>query len=213
MVVSSLRALAMAGGLAGLTLTAACAQSSAAAPASGAELYGSCDSCHGAAGQGQAPFEIPSIAGLPQWYVTLQLTRFQTDLRGKHPDDVDGLKMRAMSRQMKSEAEISAVASYVASLAPVKNAATIAGDATIGQQQYTLCVACHGAKGEGNEALKAPPIGGMDDWYVAAQIRKFRSGIRGKVPGDTVGPIMQAMSLAIQPENINHLAAYAHSLR
>jgi cytochrome c oxidase subunit 2 len=74
-------------------------------------------------------------------------------------------------------------------------------------------VACHGAKGEGNEAVKAPPLAGLDDWYIAAQIRKFKAGVRGTVAGDTVGPIMQAMSLTIPPENINHLAAYAHSLR
>lgn len=212
MVVPTLRALALIGSLAGLAATAACARSSAA-PIAGNELYESCLSCHGPSGEGNVAFGAPAIAGLPQWYVTLQLQRFKGDLRGKHPDDVEGLKMRAMSRQMISEAEIAAVSSYIATLAPVKNAGTTGGDVTIGQQQYTLCVPCHGAKGEGNEAVKAPPIGGMDDWYIASQLRKFKSGIRGKTPGDTVGPIMQAMSLTIQPENINHLAAYAHSLR
>ena len=73
---------------------------------------------------------------------------------------------------------------------------------------FTLCVACHGAKGEGNEARQGAAAGGQDDWYVASQIRKFRAGVRGTVAGDTVGPIMQAMSMTIQPENIDHLAAY-----
>ena len=63
-----------------------------------------------------------------------------------------------------------------------------------------------------NEAVKAPPLAGQDDWYVAAQLRKFKAGIRGTVAGDPTGPIMQATSMAIPPENVNHLAAYVHSL-
>lgn len=150
---------------------------------------------------------------MPAWYVSSQVHRFQTGLRGQHADDVEGLKMRAMARQMMTEAETAAVAGHVASLPVVKNAATLtAGNAATGQTLYTLCVPCHGAKGEGNEAVKAPPLAGQDDWYVAAQLRKFRAGIRGTAPGDPVGPIMQAMSLTIAPENIDHLAAYVHTL-
>jgi cytochrome c oxidase subunit 2 len=193
--------------------TMGCMQGSAAAPPSGASLYGSCSSCHGVTGEGNVAFDAPSIAGLPQWYVASQLQRFQTGLRGKHADDVEGLKMRAMARQMMTDAETTAVASYVSGLPAVKNAATLTdASASTGQAMFALCMACHGAKGEGNEAVKAPPLAGQDDWYVAAQLRKFRAGIRGTVPGDTVGPIMQAMSLTIPPENINHLAAYAASL-
>jgi cytochrome c553 len=185
----------------------------AAAPIAGAELFESCVACHGLSGEGNATVGAPAIAGLPAWYVTAQLQRFQTGLRGKHPDDVEGLRMRAMSRQMLSDAETTAVASHVSSMAPVKNAATVtSGDAATGQGAYTLCVPCHGVRGEGNEAVKAPPLAGQDDWYVAAQLRKFKAGLRGAVPGDTVGPIMQAMSLTIPAENVDHLAAYVHSL-
>jgi cytochrome c553 len=189
-----------------------CMRSSAAAPVSGAELFESCVACHGAAGQGERTLGAPAIAGMPAWYVTAQLQRFQTGLRGRHADDVEGLRMRAMSKQMFSETETTAVSAHVASLPAVKNGATVAGDATTGQTAYTLCVPCHGVKGEGNEAVKAPPLAGQDDWYVAAQLRKFKAGVRGTVPGDTVGPIMQAMSLTIPPENVDHLAAYVHSL-
>jgi cytochrome c553 len=169
--------------------------------------------CHGAAGEGNATEGAPAIAGLPAWYVGAQVQRFQTGLRGGHPDDVEGLKMRAMSRQMISEAETAAVASYIASLRPVRTSSTIGdGNTATGQGVYAQCVPCHGAKGEGNEAVKAPPLAGMEDWYVAAQLRKFRAGIRGTVQGDPVGPIMQAMSLTIPPENVNHVAAYVNSL-
>lgn len=186
---------------------------SAAAPIAGAELFEACVACHGTAGQGNPTLGAPTIAGLPAWYVTAQLQRFQTGLRGRHADDVEGLRMRAMSKQMFSEAETAAVASHVASLPVVRNTATVTGgNATTGQAAFTLCVPCHGDKGQGNEAVKAPPLAGQDDWYIAAQLRKFKAGVRGTVPGDTVGPIMQAMSLTIPPENVDHLAAYVHSL-
>jgi len=196
-----------------VTLAALAACGSAAAAPSGQALYGSCVSCHGTKGEGTALIGAPGIAGLPTWYVTLQLERFQTGLRGQHPDDAEGLRMRAMSKQMMSKAEVQAVAGYVSSLPAVTNATTLAkGDPTVGQGAYTVCTACHGDKGQGNEQVKAPPLAGQDDWYTARQLRKFRSRIRGTAPNDPVGPIMQAMSMTVTPENIDHLAAYLHAL-
>jgi cytochrome c553 len=112
MVVSTLRAWVLALTLASAVVSTGCASGSAA-PIAGADLYGACESCHGPSGEGSVEFGAPAIAGMPTWYVSSQLQRFQQGLRGKHPDDVEGLKMRAMSRQMLSEAEISAVASHV----------------------------------------------------------------------------------------------------
>jgi cytochrome c553 len=170
-------------------------------------------SCHGPEGAGDITQGAPTIAGLPEWYVAAQLERFQTGVRGKHPDDVQGLRMRPMSLQVQSEAERNAVAAYVAGLPRAKNEATIHGaDPAAGQATYMMCMACHGPNGEGNQAVNAPPLAGLDDWYVAASIRKFRSGIRGTAPGDTLGPIMAPMSMAIQPEAIDNVAAYVHSL-
>lgn len=200
--------------VAGSAASAGCMRGAAASPVAGAVLFEGCVACHGTSGEGNATLGAPAIAGLPTWYVTAQLQRFQTGLRGRHADDAAGLRMRAMSRQMLSEAETTAVAGHVASLTRRTGPSTLTGaNATTGQTAFATCVPCHGAKGEGNEAVKAPPLAGMDDWYVAAQLRKFRAGVRGTVQGDAVGPIMQAMSLTVAPENIDHLAAYVHSLR
>lgn len=210
----ALRSVIAAGCLAGVVAIAGCARGSAKESASGAELYGSCIACHGTEGAGTPAVGAPAIAGLPEWYVTSQVQRFQTGLRGKHPDDVEGLKMRAMSRQLSSEAEVAAVAAYVSALPKPRNPAAITtGDTATGQAAFALCVGCHGPNGEGNQAVNAPPLAGLDDWYVAAQLRKFRAGIRGTTPEDTIGPVMQAMSLAVAPESIDHLAAYVHSLQ
>lgn len=194
-------------------LCAATACGSASASPSGVAMYRSCESCHGTRGEGNAVIGAPRIAGMPAWYVASQLERFQTGLRGQHPDDTEGLRMRAMSKQMLSKAEVDAVAGYVAGLAPVTNAKTLEqGDAATGQTAFVVCTACHGDKGQGNEQVKAPPLAGQDDWYVARQLRKFRSRVRGVAPNDPTGPIMQAMSMSIAPDNIDHLAAYVHTL-
>jgi cytochrome c553 len=208
-----LRMIATVGSLTGVLTMAGCARSSVAASISGAELFEACVPCHGAAGQGSAVLGAPAIAGLPAWYVSAQLERFQTGVRGRHADDVQGLRMQAMSRQLRSEMETSVVARHVASLPRVTNTAAIGGgDAAAGQRAYLLCASCHGVTGTGYEAGRVPPLAGMDDWYVAAQIRKFQNGVRGTMPGDAFGPVMRAVAAPLSTENINQVAAYVHAL-
>lgn len=66
-----------------------------------------------------------------------------------------------------------------------------------GKALYTSCAACHGAKGEGNRALGAPNIAGMDAWYLNTQLENFASGKRGTKPGDSYGAQMRAGSGAV----------------
>ena len=205
----------IAGGVVSIALAAAgCGTGTAQAGVPGSALFGSCVACHGPSGEGNKAIGAPRIAGMPQWYLAQQLTRFQTGLRGKHPDDAEGLRMRAMSQQMLTAAEIAAVSQYVAGLSPVTNPATLhTGDAAAAQGVYARCVPCHGARGEGNQQVNAPPLAGLDDWYVASQLRKFRAGMRGGAEGDAVGPAMRAMALSVEPATVDELAAYVHSLQ
>lgn len=164
----------------------------------GNQLFAACISCHGQKGEGNHTVAAPAIAGLPAWYVEAQLMKFRTGARGAHPDDLEGLRMRPMSRQMMNEAEVKSVAAHVASLGPSKPAATLqGGDATAGQALFGTCSACHGANGLGNEAMKAPPIAGQSDWYLLAQLKKFKAGIRGANPLDVSGGTMRPMALTL----------------
>lgn len=207
------RMMATVGSLTGVLTMTGCARSSGDASIAGAELFEACVPCHGAAGEGKTDLGAPAIAGLPAWYVSAQLERFQTGVRGQHGDDIEGLRMQAMSRQMRSEMETRAVARHVASLPPVTSVAAIGGgDAAAGQKAYLLCASCHGVTGSGFEAGRVPPLAGLDDWYVAAQIRKFKNGVRGTMPGDAFGPVMRAVAAPLTAENINHVAAYVHAL-
>ncbi|MBE2253788.1 MAG: c-type cytochrome [Myxococcus sp.] len=167
----------------------------------GKELFAACASCHGENGAGQANIAAPNIAGLPAWYVEAQLAKYRSGARGAHPEDLEGLRMRPMSRQMMDEGEVKAVAAYVATLAPVKSAPSLKdADAAAGAGSYATCLACHGDKGQGNQALNAPPLAGQYDWYLVSQLKKFKSGIRGANPLDVTGGQMRPMSMTLPDE-------------
>ena len=130
------RMIATVGSLTGVLAMTGCARSSVGASISGAELFEACVPCHGAAGEGSTALGAPAIAGLPASDVSAQLERFQTGVRGRHADDIEGLRMQAMSRQLRSETETSAVARHVASLPHATNTAAIGGgDAAAGQRR------------------------------------------------------------------------------
>lgn len=121
--------------------------------------------------------------------------------------------MRAMSFQMMSGAEIDAVAEYLAGLTPRPKAApALNGDAQAGQSFYAVCAACHGPKGEGIQQMNAPPLAAFEDWYVARQLRKFQTGVRGRNTDDAVGLQMSGMAMTVPPDAVDNVAAYVHGL-
>jgi cytochrome c553 len=202
--------------LAGVSLVCAsgCRPDGAKKPLPGNELYAACTSCHGADGYGQENIAAPAIAGLPAWYVEAQLTKFRTGVRGAHPDDLEGLRMRPMSRQMMDEGEVKSVAAYVASMPSKKQAPTVkGGDASAGAAAYATCLACHGPDGKGNQALNAPPIVGQHDWYLVSQLHKFKKGIRGANPKDVTGGQMRPMSMTLADDQaIKNVVAHIDTL-
>ena len=161
----------------------------------GAQLFKTCSPCHGVHGEGSLPLRAPAIAGLPDWYLTTEITKFQKDIRGAHPDDMEGHRMRPMARILYHTGDVEAVVGYISSMKAQWMPPTFTANATAGQQRYaTVCIACHGALGQGAQAMGAPPITGQADWYLAAQLKKFKSGMRGAHPLDTQGAMMRAMS-------------------
>jgi cytochrome c oxidase subunit II len=49
-----------------------------------------------------------------------------------------------------------------------------------GATLYATCAECHGQKGEGIEATKAPRLAGREDWFIKKQVEDFRRRDRGK---------------------------------
>lgn len=205
------------GALAALAFAALAASGCSSLPADGTArgeaLYKYCVTCHGENGEGNTLVNAPRIAGLPAWYIEAQVLHFQNGARGAHEADVEGLKMRPMARNLKSDQDVAVVAAYVASLPKAKGPATVKGDVEKGKAAFATCTACHGADGAGNEQLKAPPIRQLDDWYVATQLGKFKSGVRGYDARDTQGQQMGGIAKGIADEAaMNDLAAYIQTL-
>jgi len=88
-----------------------------------------------------------------------------------------------------------------------------ATDAMPGKAEFQTCIACHGANGEGNQAFSAPGLAGQSESYLARQLWDFRSGKRGKEPGDAAGAMMLPMAEALPDgEAIANVAAYIAAL-
>ncbi len=199
--------------LAALSLTA-CNQTPVPGPDRGAALWDTCAACHGDNGEGIRAYHAPAIAGMPEWFVSSQLTKFKEGIRADHPDDITGLRMRPMARSLLFEGDLESVSKHVAGLPPVTPAATYAEpDLEAGKASYMVCLACHGPDGAGNEALKAPALVGRNDWYLVHQLDKFKTKIRGTHAKDVEGAQMLGMAATLKDEQaMIDVIAYAQSL-
>lgn len=195
---------------------AGCAQTPGPGLARGEQIYDTCVPCHGTNGLGNARIGAPEIAGLPKWYVVAQLTKFKGGIRGAHPDDDAGQRMRPMARSLYRNGDVESVAEYVATLKPEKPHVTMpGGDVNAGQTRFTsVCIACHGPEAAGTEALGAPPLNHQADWYMFAQLQKFKSGMRGAHPDDGMGAQMRAMAMTLEDTTaMKDVIAYIRTLQ
>jgi cytochrome c oxidase subunit 2 len=81
-------------------------------------------------------------------------------------------------------------------------------------EDYSYCTTCHGADGNGNVAIRAPKISGMEDWYLRRQLEHFRAGARGVQQQDVSGQEMQSVAAALKdPAAINGAVTYAVSFK
>jgi cytochrome c oxidase subunit 2 len=85
-------------------------------PERGRKLYATCESCHGAKGEGIWSTNAPRLAGMSDWYLERQLENFRAGIRGTHPQDFHGAQMRSMARALKDEASINDLLDYVHTL-------------------------------------------------------------------------------------------------
>jgi cytochrome c oxidase subunit 2 len=174
---------------------ALCTSVHAEGNARGEQLFDLCSQCHGPEGGGMQLFLAPAIAGLDEWYVVSQLRVFRSGARGKNPNDVGGMRMHPMSLWLRSDADLEAVAAFVASLPRTSPEKVVeGGNATAGSQLYAACSACHGAKGEGDQTKNSPPLVGQSDWYVLSTLQKYKQGIRGANPENPNAVLMRGLS-------------------
>ena len=180
----------------------------------GEAKYKVCVACHGADGAGRKVTNAPRIAGQQSWYLTRQLNNFKNGIRGSHVKDITGLQMRPMAMSLISDQDVEDVVVYIGTLKGRVVQSGIAGDAQAGKSSYAVCVTCHGANGEGKEALNAPKITGLPDWYVIRQLNNFKNGIRGVHAKDIYGQQMRPMAMTLaNDEAVRNVTAYLASLK
>jgi cytochrome c553 len=179
----------------------------------GAAVFATCVPCHGADGAGNETLGAPNIAGLPKWYVQAELEKFQTSQRGAHPFDTVGLRMRSMSLAIDLPGDLESLADYVSTLPRNPAPETLKGNALAGQATYQTCAACHGPDAHGNQSVGAPPLVGQADWYLVAQLEKFKKGWRGTDTRDIPGGTMRPMSLGLDASAMANVVAYIQTLK
>lgn len=85
-------------------------------PETGKAYFSVCVQCHGANAGGNIDQFGPPLAGASDWYLLRQLQNFKAGIRGTHPGDVTGAKMRPFSMTLPTEQAMKDVISYIKSL-------------------------------------------------------------------------------------------------
>lgn len=178
----------------------------------GDALYYSCQSCHEQDGSGNEAIGAPAIAGMNADYVATQMRKFRDGIRGASIDDLPGRQMNLIASLITDDAEIRAVADYVASMKKPASQRTISVKIDTGADLFAPCAVCHGGNGGGNNELGAPAIAELNDWYVRSQLTRFRDGGRGAHPDDRTGAQMKAAVAGLSDETILVLSAYTATL-
>ena len=80
-----------------------------------------------------------------------------------------------------------------------------AQDAAKGGTLYAQCISCHGEKGEGSMAQKAPKLSGQHDWYIVKQLTEAKNGVRKS-------PVMSSYASKLSEQDMKDLAAYIAKL-
>lgn len=174
-----------------------------------------CVTCHGPKAEGNKALASPSLWQQEPWYLVAQIQKFKSGARGSHAKDTQGALMKPMVAQLKDDAAIADVVAYIKTLKGTATVATLKGDAAAGKASFTkVCAACHGPAAKGMLALKSPALAGQSDWYLLAQLQKFRTGIRGTDPRDVTGAQMKGMALSLPNDRaVTDVVTYIASIK
>jgi cytochrome c553 len=177
-------------------------------------LYAPCASCHGSEGEGNQKLGAPRLAGQHAWYIERQLRNWRDGIRGTHSEDLYGIQMRPMAMTLVKDSDLEKVVSFIGTLRGEPSKSILQGDGDSGKTSYATCVACHGLEGEGNKILNAPKIAGLQDWYIARQLKSFKKGVRGSHEKDVYGMQMRPMAMALADDDtINNVALYVSTFK
>jgi cytochrome c553 len=142
-------------------------------PERGKVLFTMCADCHRKDASGRANGVFPRLAGQHASVLIKQLS----DIRGGRRNNPS---MQPLASGL-DRADIGDLAAYLQSL-PIgdKNGKGPGAAVTRGRQLYERdCVACHGAKGEGEAAKFYPMVAAQHYRYLLREVTSIRDGDRG----------------------------------
>lgn len=172
----------------------------------------SCVVCHGSGLQGNKVVVAPNLSILPAWYISAQLKAYEHNWRSEDASLIDAKDMRAVAVAL-TDKELAQVLKFLASVPPQGAKPYLTGDKSHGQQLFASCSACHGESAQGNEALRAPPLAGQNDWYIFYQLKDYLANIRGHMSDDTQGNMMRNSAKVLTTEqDLLDVASYLVSL-
>lgn len=87
-------------------------------------------------------------------------------------------------------------------LLTLSSSSVFAEGAVKGQELFKQCITCHGDKGQGNPAMKAPKLAGQHDWYLLKQLQDMKAQKVRKNP--VMNPFLQKLS----EQDMKDLALY-----
>jgi cytochrome c oxidase subunit 2 len=182
-------------------------------PVAGQALFAACSACHGTRAEGNKALNAPKLCGQADWYLIRQLRNFRHGLRGADERDTNAKQMIPFAATLADDTAIRNVVAYISSLPEIRPVPSVTGDPRRGRALYETCVSCHGARAQGLWATNAPRLSNMSDWYLARQLKNFRSGIRGGHPQDFAGAQMAAMAKVLNDDaSLRDLLDYVHTL-
>jgi cytochrome c553 len=166
----------------------------------GATLFAQCVACHGSEGQGLPDGSTPRIAGQHFHVLVKQLVDFRY---GKRWDF--RMEQRA-NTHLGAFQDIADVSSYLSRLPRRNRVGGISGEIlSQGANLYgTNCAACHGARGEGDDATAVPMLAGQHPGYL---LRQMYDSVDGRRPS-----LAQLHAKRIKPLDFEQLRAIADFL-
>jgi len=182
--------------------------------AAGEAISGTCTACHGADGNSPASL-YPKLAGQNASYIVKQLKDFQLAMQTGGEKGRNDPTMMGMSAMLNDENIQDLAAFYAAQT--MKPEETPEDVIAAGQQLYrggdiergiAACIACHGPRGNGNEAAKFPKISGQHADYLKSQLEKFSSNDRS----NDLNGMMHDISYKMRPSDMEVISKYLGGL-
>lgn len=182
-------------------------------PAAGEQKAVTCSACHGADGNSMVPM-FPKLAGLGEKYLLQQMQHIRSGLRpvAQMAGQVDNLSDQDL-------ADIAAFYSAKPRSTEKADPAVVAlGEkvyrAGVADRNVAACIACHGAKGNGNAPAGFPALSGQHADYVSAQLKAYRKGYEDPTGRVTDGDIkiMRSNAFGLSDMEIEAVAAYVSGL-